>query len=99
MERLNTVLAEVAYKGNVKFPIKETKALLNASVDELDLDTRSCNALHRGEYETVQDILNNLDKVHNLRNCGSKSENRILYKYASCIFQYFRIEFIIDNYF
>lgn len=86
MKNLNTVLKEVAYNGNVKFPIKETQTLLNTSIDELDLDTRSCNALHRGQYETVRDVLNNLDKIHNLRNCGSKSVNRILYKICCCYY-------------
>lgn len=80
MKNLNTVLKEVAYKGNVKFPIKETKVLLSTSIDDLDLDTRSCNALHRVGFETVQEVLNNLEKIHNIRNCGSKSINRILYK-------------------
>ena len=80
MENLNLVLTTVTHNGNVKFPIIEDTNFLNTSIDELDLDTRSSNALHRAKYKTIQSVLDNLDKFHMLRGCGSKSKNKILYK-------------------
>ena len=80
MERLNTVLTVVSHNGNVKFPVMKTPLLLETSVDDLDLDTRSCHALHRAGMKTIRDVINNANTLHSIKNCGAKSVNRIMYK-------------------
>ena len=88
MEKLNTVLALIScnVKGNIKFPVMETQSFMQTSVDALDLDTRSSNALKRGGLYTIQDIVNNYEKLKDIRSCGTKSINRI--KYKICAYYY-----------
>lgn len=87
MENLNTVLKVVANNGNVKFPIIEKKSFLETDIFSLDLDTRSSNGLKRNGFHTVQDVMDNLDKLYKMRGCGSKSVNRILYGICSSYYR------------
>ena len=88
MKNLNTVLKEVAVEGKVRFPVNETEALRDTSVDVLSLDTRCSNGLKRNHIHTIGDLLDNivsggLTQIHSL---GRKSENRIMYEL--CAYQY-----------
>lgn len=86
MKNLNTVLTVVANNGNVKFPVIERKSFLEADILSLNLDTRSENALKRNGYNTVQEVFNNLDKLPEMKGCGAKSVNRILYGICSAYY-------------
>lgn len=86
MENLNTVLKVVAENGNVKFPIIEKKSFLETDIFTLDLDTRSSNSLKRNGFNTIQEVLDNLDKLPRMRGCGAKSVNRILYGICSAYY-------------
>jgi len=88
MKNLNTVLKEVAVDGRVRFPINETEALRDTSVDVLSLDTRCSNGLKRNHIHTIGELLDNIEsggltQIHSL---GRKSENRIMYEL--CTYQY-----------
>ena len=82
MELLNSTLYNIAQKrnGNVKFPVIEKKEFLATHIDMLDLDSRSINVLNRNKIHTVQGILNNLQILPDMRGCGAKTTNRIIYK-------------------
>lgn len=83
MENLKLVLKMVADNGNVKFPVTERQSFLQTSIDNLDLDVRSSNALHRAGCKTVEDVINKANHLHRIRSCGSKSINRIMYGIAA----------------
>lgn len=82
MENLNNVLQNISQKqnGNVKFPIIEKREFLETHIDMLDLDMRSSNVLMRNKIHNVQGILNNIKILPQLKGCGIKTTNRILYK-------------------
>ena len=87
MQKLNTVLQEVAKEGRVKFPVIKRKEFLQASVDSLELDMRSSNALQRHQIYTVEDLLNKANELHRIRGCGSKSISRIMYRICAYYYE------------
>lgn len=86
MEKLNEVLSKVTHQGNVRFPITENKEFLGTYIEDIDLDGRSYNALKRGGFHTIEDIISNLEQLSRIKNCGTKSINRIMYKI--CVYYY-----------
>jgi DNA-directed RNA polymerase alpha subunit len=89
MENLNKTLVEISKNGDVTFLVTENETFLNTPISELELDTRSQNALYRFGVCTVKDILENLTEIPKIRGCGTKSFNRILYKI--CVYNYARM--------
>jgi len=52
----------------------EEMEIMRLTVEELDLPTRIANALRKGGYETVKDLLaSNKDEISKVKNLGSKS--------------------------
>lgn len=83
MENLDLVLTVVAHNGDVKFPIIEKKSFLETHILDLDLDTRSINALANNGITNVKGVLDNLSEIPHFKGCGAKSVNRILYGICS----------------
>lgn len=86
MKNLNATLITVANNGVVRFPFIEKESIRNVPVDNLNLDTRSSNALQRHQIKTIGELLDNIEKLNNIRGLGSKSKSNILYNL--CAFQY-----------
>lgn len=82
METLNRTLYDISKKrnGNVKFPVIEKRCFLETHIDMLELDVRSNNVLKRNGINTIQGVLNNLQTLPNMKGCGVKTANRIIYK-------------------
>ena len=83
MENLNLVLTTVSDNGNVKFPIIERRSFLEKDILSMNLDARSENALKRNGFNTVDEVLGDLDNLPKMKGCGAKSVNRILYGICS----------------
>ena len=86
MKNLNTVLKEVSRNGVVRFPILETQSIRSISVENLNLDTRSSNALQRNYIRTIGELLDKANELYKIRGLGTKSKSNILY--SLCAFQY-----------
>lgn len=86
MKNLNIVLTEVARNGMVRFPILETQSLRSIPVSDLNLDTRSSNAIQRNHIQTIGELLDNIGMLKDIRGLGAKSKSNILY--SLCAFQY-----------
>ena len=89
MKDLNTVLSVIG-KENIKFPIKETRELLATSIEALNLDNRSHNALLRNGIKTVGDIIQNTNRLIKFKGFGSKCLSRTMYEI--CAFQYRQLD-------
>ena len=85
MEKLNSVLSSL-HNTNIKFPIKTTTEFLHTPISNLELDNRSYNALSRNGINTVEDILNNMPNLTQIKSYGNKSFNKTMY--ALCVYQY-----------
>lgn len=89
MEKLNETLIKISSRnknGNIKFPVTDRQSFLQTHIDNLDLDVRSNNALHRAGCETVEDVINKVDDLHKIRNCGAKSISKIMYGISKCYY-------------
>lgn len=61
----------------------EDSEVLKLTVEELDLPTRIANALRRGGFETVKDLItNNKEEIAKVKNLGKKSIETIIEKLA-----------------
>ncbi|HUV46653.1 MAG TPA: DNA-directed RNA polymerase subunit alpha [Candidatus Bathyarchaeia archaeon] len=70
-------------KEKKKEETREDSEVLKLTVEELDLPTRIANALHRGGYETVKDLLKAKHQdIAKVKNLGKKSIDTIMEKLA-----------------
>ena len=90
MKKLNTVLKEVSRNGIVKFPINDTQSFRSLPIDNLNLDTRSSNALKRCHIETIGQLLDDIGVLNKIKGLGTKSRSNILY--GLCAFQYNQLD-------
>ena len=73
--------------------IEENSELLNLTVEELDLPTRIANALRKGGYPTVRDLVSaKYDAVSKVKNLGGKSLSIIKEKLAQKGIEIFKIK-------
>ncbi|HZZ98511.1 MAG TPA: DNA-directed RNA polymerase subunit alpha [Candidatus Saccharimonadia bacterium] len=68
----NPVVAEE--KGSIVAPSQQVSELMKLTVEELDLPTRIANALRKGGYKTIEDLMNakRMD-IAKVKNLGEKS--------------------------
>ena len=66
---------------NITFPLIYDKEFEQYSISEMDLSTRSENALRRNKIHSMGDLINNMDSLSKMRNCGRKSEVEIRNKF------------------
>lgn len=52
----------------------------NVDINELDLSVRAWNCLRRANINTVQDIVDNFENLHRVRNLGCKCYNEVVEK-------------------
>ena len=67
--------------GKLRFEIFINDKLRSTSIEALDLSPRSINCLHRAGFETIADVVEQIEGVEDLRkirNCGTKSVNEIM---------------------
>ena len=86
MKNLNTVLMTVAVNGEVTYPFLEKESIRSVSVENLNLDTRSSNALKRNHIKTIGELLDRVEELKDIRGLGAKSKGNIMYNL--CAFQY-----------
>jgi DNA-directed RNA polymerase subunit alpha len=68
----NPVVAEV--QGAVAAPSQQVSELMKLTVEELDLPTRIANALRKGGYKTIEDLMNaSRGDIAKVKNLGEKS--------------------------
>lgn len=67
--------------GRFYFPLYVSSEIMHESIAVLDLSVRSINCLKRVGYNTIGDIVNNINKSEDLRsikNCGQNSAKEII---------------------
>ena len=92
MESLEDI--ELREKKGSKFyyRLHMTKEMREASLDELDLSTRSANCLHRAKFFKIGQLVDALDagmSLSSIRNCGKNSAEEIMEKLF--LYQYRKI--------
>lgn len=56
------------------------KVINNVDINELDLSVRTWNCLRRAQLNTIQNIVDNYDNLHRVRNLGKSCYNEIVEK-------------------
>ena len=56
------------------------QVILNVDIDNLGLSVRAWNCLRRAQLNTVQDIVDNYDRLKFVRNLGQRSYDEIIKK-------------------
>ncbi len=67
--------------GKFKFEIFINDKLRSTSIEALDLSPRSINCLHRAGFETIADVVEQIEgseDLRKIRSCGTKSVNEIM---------------------
>lgn len=67
--------------GRFAFWISINDRMRNTKIEMLELSQRSSNCLHRAGYETIGELVENInsrDDLKKIRNCGEKSVNEIM---------------------
>ena len=82
-EAVTYVLANtnISIKKDLQFPLTFGSAFAKTSVREMELSERSKNILCRNGIQTMQDLMNNFEKIPKFRNCGKTSAKEIKNKF------------------
>ena len=67
---LGYMLSKVNRKSKYTFPLIFDKELKERTISELDLSQRALNVLRRAKIDTIGLLMENIEKLHMLRNCG-----------------------------
>lgn len=85
-ELLNAAINEYELK-NLRFPIKES--IYGLKIEELEMKIRTMNCLKRAHMNTIEDFLNNEEKLMHVKGCGITTikdmKNAILKKQLSML--------------
>lgn len=71
------------HDGIFRFVVYQGMAAMEEDIDSLDLSVRSYNCLRRAGYQTINSVVDDIDRREDLakiRCCGRKSANEIMLK-------------------
>lgn len=69
--------SDINGKKDLQFPLIYTKEFAEMSVREIDLSERSKNSLCRASITNMKGIMDNIERIAKIRNCGAKSAKEI----------------------
>ena len=72
------------YKDYIEFPFFYTEAILNTSIEELNLSVRASNGLKHSNIKTLGQIIDNWNTLGAIGNFGAKSVKEV----KSALFNY-----------
>lgn len=69
--------SDIDGKKDLQFPLTYTKEFAEMSIREIDLSERSKNSLCRASITNMKSIMDNVERIAKIRNCGTKSAKEI----------------------